>query len=145
VARFRFSADRVEATIVTQRGPTNRAEQPDDPGPHPKRSLPEERLRALADAFGNTGLAKLIGVSASTPGRWISGQHRPRPQSMAQLIALDQTLTRASLIWGPPAVQEWLQGNNSHLAGARPIDALRHGKTSAVLAALDTEMWGGTS
>ena len=131
--------------MVTQRGPTNRADQPDDPGPHPERSLPDERVRALADAFGNTGLAKLIGVSACTPGRWISGRRRPRAQSMAQLIALEQAFARASLIWGPPAVQEWLQGNNSHLAGARPIDALRHGKTSAILDALDTEMWGGTS
>ncbi len=145
MARCRVSADRVEATIVTQRRPTNRPEQPNDPGTHTDHSLPDERVRALADAFGNTGLAKLIGVSASTPARWISGHHRPRPQSMAQLIALEQTLTRAGLIWGPPAVQEWLQGNNSHLAGARPIDALRHGKTSAVLDALDTEMWGGTS
>jgi len=131
--------------MVTRQGPTNWAEQPDDPGPHSKRSLPDERVHALAGAFGTAGLAKLIGVSACTPGRWISGQHRPRPQSMAQLIALDQAFTRASLIWGPPAIQEWLQGNNSHLAGARPVDALRHGKTSAVLAALDTKMWGGTS
>jgi hypothetical protein len=131
--------------MVTQRGPTDRPDQPDDPGTHPERSLPDERLRALAGAFGNTGLATLIGVSASTPGRWIRGRHRPRPQSMVQLIALDRTLTRAGLIWAPPAVHEWLQGNNSHLAGARPVDALRYGRTSAVLAALDTEKWGGTS
>jgi len=131
--------------MVTERGPTNRPDQPSDPGTHTDRSLPDERLRALADAFGNPGLAKLIGVSASTPGRWISGRHRPRPQSMAQLIALDRTFTRACLIWGPPAVQEWLRVNNSNLAGARPVDALRYGRTSAVLAALDTEMWGGAS
>ncbi len=131
--------------MVTERGPTNRPDQPNDPGTHTDHSLPDERLRALADAFGNPGLAKLIGVSASTPGRWISGRHRPRPQSMAQPIALDRTFTRASLIWRPPAVQEWLQGKNSNLAGARPVDALRYGRTSAVLAALDTEMWGGVS
>ena len=131
--------------MVTERGPTNRPDQPNDPGTHTDHSLPDERLRALADAFGNPGLAKLIGVSASTPGRWISGRHRPRPQSMAQLIALDRTFTRASLIWRPPAVQEWLQGKNSNLAGARPVDALRYGRTSAVLAALDIEMWGGAS
>ncbi len=131
--------------MVTERGPTNRPDQPSDPGTHTDRSLPDERLRALADAFGNPGLAKLSGVSASTPGRWISGRHRPRPQSMAQLIALDRTFTRACLIWGPPAVQEWLRVNNSHLAGARPVDALRYGRTSAVLDALDIEMWGGAS
>ncbi len=130
---------------ATERAPTNEPDQPSDPDTHPDRLLPDEHLRSLADVFGNAGLAKLIGVSASTTRRWISGRHRPRQQSMAQLIALDQVFTRASLMWGPRAVHEWLRGNNSHLAGARPVDALRYGRTSAVLRALDTEMWGGAS
>ncbi len=131
--------------MVTEQAPTNQPDQQSDPDTHPARSLPDERLRALVDAFSSAGLAKLIGVSAATPARWVSGQHRPRPQSTAQLVALDQVFRRASLIWGPSAVRRWLWGSNSYLEGARPVDALQYRRTSAVLGALDAEIWGGAS
>ena len=131
--------------MVTEPAPTNQPDRQGDPDTHPARSLPGERLRALVDAFSSAGLAKLIGVSAATPARWVSGQHRPRPQSTAHLVALDQVFRRASLVWGPRAVRRWLWGSNSYLEGARPVDALRYRRTSAVLGALDAEMWGGAS
>ncbi len=56
--------------MVTEQAPTNQPDQQGDPDTHPARSLPDERLRALVDAFSSAGLAKLIGVMSAELENW---------------------------------------------------------------------------
>ncbi len=107
--------------------------------------LAASRVRILVDAFGGAQLAKLIGVSASQPTRWVKGQERPGIAAAPLLIDLEHVLAKARLIWGEEAAKQWLRSPNSYLEGARPLDVLHHRGPSAVLDALDAEMWGGAA
>jgi hypothetical protein len=107
--------------------------------------LAASRVRVLVDAFGGAQLAKLIGVSASQPTRWVKGQERPGIAAAPLLIDLEHVLAKARLIWGEEAAKLWLCSANSYLEGARPLDVLHHRGPSAVLDALEAEMWGGAA
>jgi len=61
------------------------------------------------------------------------------------LIDLEHVLAKARLIWGEDAAKRWLSSANSYLEGARPLDVLQHRGPSAVLDALEAEMWGGAA
>ena len=45
----------------------------------------------------------------------------------------------------PDAADAWLQGHNSHLSGARPLDLLELTEVADVVDALNAEMQGGRS
>jgi len=80
--------------------------------------LAASRVRVLVDAFGGAQLAKLIGVSASQPTRWVKGQERPGIAAAPLLIDLEHVLAKARLIWGEEAAKLWLCSANSYLEGA---------------------------
>jgi hypothetical protein len=107
--------------------------------------LATSRVRVLVDAFGGARLAKLLGVSASQPTRWVKGQERPGVAAAPLLIDLEHVLAKTRLIWGEEAAKQWLRSPNSYLEGARPLDVLHHRGPSAVLDALEAEMWGGAA
>jgi uncharacterized protein (DUF2384 family) len=54
------------------------------------------------------------------------------------ILDLDHVMARATLIWAPQVAIEWLQGSNSHLDGARPIDVLHDRGPNEVVQALDS-------
>lgn len=133
-----ITATKHAKTEVTVRRAGARATAADDP-------LAGSRVRILVDAFGGAQLAKLIGVNASQPTRWAKGQERPGPVAAPLLIDLEHVLAKARLIWGENAAKRWLSSANSYLEGARPLDVLQHRGPSAVLDALEAEMWGGAA
>ena len=59
-----------------------------------------------------------------------------------RLLDLDHVLGRASLVWEPEVVVDWLESPNAFLAGARPIDVLRTHGPADVVAALDATASG---
>jgi uncharacterized protein (DUF2384 family) len=99
----------------------------------------------MADIFGGTRLAELVGVHRSQPSRWIKGTERPGPAAAPILIDLEHVVARARLVWGETAAATWLESANSYLDGARPLDVLRLSGPSSVLEALDAETWGGAA
>lgn len=107
--------------------------------------LSAERVRYLADEFGGTQLAAIVGVHRSQPSRWVKGQERPGPVAAPLLIDLEHVLARARLVWGETAARTWLESANVHLGGGRPIDVLQISGPSPVLEALDAETWGGAA
>lgn len=135
VGRSARSGALQEGAQVGRRG---RSTPADDP-------LSSSRVRYLMDAFGGQALAILTGVSASQPTRWSAGDERPGATAAPLLIDLEHVLAKARLIWGEQAAQQWLVSASSYLGGARPLDALRVHGSSAVLDALDGEMWGGAA
>lgn len=107
--------------------------------------LSAERVRYLAEEFGGTQLAAIVGVNKSQPSRWIKGDERPGPGAAPLLIDLEHVLARARLVWGETAARTWLESTNSYLDGARPIDVLQLSGPSRLLDALDAEAWGGAA
>ena len=79
------------------------------------------------------------------PGRtrWRSGDELPSPAKARELIDLDHIMARARMLWEPEVVQDWLQGPNAYLDGARPIDVLRVRGSAEVLQALDAAAASG--
>jgi hypothetical protein len=53
------------------------------------------------------------------------------------LVDLDHVVARASIIFEPAAVWNWLFGSNSYLEGARPIDVLQIRGAAEVVRALE--------
>ncbi|MFW0784545.1 MbcA/ParS/Xre antitoxin family protein [Gordonia sp. CPCC 206044] len=131
-----MTSARVRDLPTSSRRLTSRSSERNDP-------LAPTRVSYLADSFGKTRLAELIGVSRSQPTRWITGEEHPGPIAGPLLIDLEHIYARARLIWGENAAQVWLTSQNSYLGGARPIDALKLSGAAAVLTALDAETWGG--
>lgn len=102
----------------------------------------ERRAGFLVDTLGVTHTASLLGVSKSQPSRWRSGAERPSPAKARELVDLDHVVARASLLWAPDVVHDWLEGPNPHLDGARPVDVVRVRGSAEVLSALDAEASG---
>ncbi|MGK3708932.1 antitoxin Xre/MbcA/ParS toxin-binding domain-containing protein [Arthrobacter sp. IK3] len=101
------------------------------------------RTKLLIDALGSGAeLARILGVSSSQPSRWMNGIETPGPETGRALVDLDHVMARALMLWKPKAAIEWLQGSNSYLDGARPIDVLRTRGSSEVVDALDAAQSG---
>ncbi|WP_110590200.1 antitoxin Xre/MbcA/ParS toxin-binding domain-containing protein [Microbacterium suaedae] len=89
-------------------------------------------------------LAEALGVSASQPTRWISGEERPSAVNERALVDLNYVLERAQLLWGSEqVVRDWLYGHNGHLGGARPVDVIRLEGATPVIEALEAAWAGG--
>lgn len=103
------------------------------------------RIEAVGAVFNRASVAKFIGVSASQPTRWATGEERPGPDAAHALIDLDYIVARTRLIWGAEAAGIWLESPNAFLSGARPLDVLKADGAAPILEALDAEMWGGAA
>lgn len=98
------------------------------------------RVSHAARVFGsNAKLADWLGVSASSPSRWIAGKATPERELARRVIDLDFVAVRAATVWGPDAINGWLRGQNPFLGGASPLDAIAAGRTADVVAALTGE------
>lgn len=106
-------------------------------------AVPQQRAGFLIRALGSqTRVAELLEVSRSQPGKWSKGEESPSPERARELIDLDHVVARVVSWLGPDMTISWLNGSNSFLDGARPIDVLRVRGSSEVVDALDAEMSG---
>lgn len=100
--------------------------------------LATTRTELLVRALGNvTRVADCLGVSRTAVSRWRAGTLLPTLVQARLLVDLDHVVARASIIFEPPSVWNWLSGSNSYLEGARPIDVLQISGAGEVVRALD--------
>lgn len=105
---------------------------------------PVARTAELAEVLGGvTALARALGVSPSQPSRWRAGKEEPSLEIARRLIDLDHVVARASLVWHPSVVPNWLQSPNAFLDGQTPLGVLRARGPAEVLVALDAFESGG--
>jgi uncharacterized protein (DUF2384 family) len=123
--------------IQTARAPST-AKATARPGRVPQAA---ERTNFLIETLGSGAeLARLLGVNRSQPAQWRSGKESPGPVAAQRLVDLDYVVAKALLIWPPKAAIDWLEGTNSYLDGARPIDVLRLRGSADVVRALEVAM-----
>lgn len=82
------------------------------------------------------GGGPLFGDNAARLGRDIV------EKSLARDVAAVRVRLRE--LWTEPAIDVWLNSPNSHLEGARPIDALALNGVETVMDAIDVEVAGGS-
>jgi hypothetical protein len=100
------------------------------------------RVESARRAFASdTELAELAGVHRSNVTRWKQGE-RPAPENVQLIVGLDVVVTLLSQFLDPRSVPKWLRGFNAHLGGRRPLDVLRAGRLSEVIAAIEAERQG---
>lgn len=100
--------------------------------------LAATRTELLVQALGNvTRVAECLGVSRTVVSRWRAATLLPTLAQARLLVDLDHVMARASIIFEPSAIWNWLTGPNSYLQGARPIDVLQIRGAGDVVRALD--------
>ncbi len=104
---------------------------------------PEQRTEFLIDSVGGvTELARTLGVSASQPSRWRTGEDVPSPEVASRLLDLDHVVALAMQAWDPAVVMDWLTTANGFLDGARPVEVLRQRGSAEVIDALKATLSG---
>lgn len=101
-----------------------------------------DRYRSARRAFeSDAELAELIGVHRSNVVRWKQGESAAS-ENLELLLALDVAVSLLSGFLAPAAIRTWLHGVNAHLGNRRPLDVLKHGRLSEVVAAIEAEKQG---
>jgi len=90
----------------------------------------------MTDEKSTSGGGPLFGDDAARLGRDI----------VEKSVAPDVAAVRARLreLWTDPVIDVWLTSTNSHLDGARPIDAIALNGVETVMDAIDVEIAGGS-
>jgi uncharacterized protein (DUF2384 family) len=101
-----------------------------------------ERLDSIASVLGSdAAVAEVLGVSRAQPGRWRGGQ-APDPDNRDRIIGLDAVIALLSGFLAESSIPKWLNGVNAHLDNRRPINVLREGRVSDVIAAIEAQKSG---
>jgi transcriptional regulator with XRE-family HTH domain len=96
------------------------------------------RLAAARRAFpSDAQLAEALGVDRAQVTRWREGRTTPGVDAAARLVGLDTVVELLSGYLEPASIPRWLQGVNAHLDNRRPVDLLREGRLSPVIAAIE--------
>ncbi|MHB8246991.1 MAG: hypothetical protein ACYDGN_16915 [Acidimicrobiales bacterium] len=103
---------------------------------------PDVRASQVVRVLGNRRAAALLGVAESQPSRWRKALEVPSSQVAPMLVDLDHIIARLQLIWDEEVIGDWLEGTNTFLDGARPIDVLRVNGSVPVLEAIEAEAAG---
>ena len=108
--------------------------------------LARERSAFVVDQLGGARSAgRLLGVAASQPSRWASGQAVPSGRHARVIADLDHVFAVAHQVWAPGVARDWMTSANAHLDGARPIDVVRQRGSGEVVDALRAEAAGAYS
>ena len=100
------------------------------------------RYASARRAFSSDAeLARALDVHRSQISRWKRGEP-PEPGNEDRLRDLDVVVSLLSGFLDESAIPDWLHAFNAHLAGRRPIDVLRIGRLSEVVAAIEAERSG---
>lgn len=100
------------------------------------------RYASARRAFSSDAeLARALDVHRSQISRWKRGEP-PEPLNEERLRDLDVVVSLLSGFLDESAIPDWLHGFNAHLGNRRPIDVLRTGRLSEVVAAIEAERSG---
>ena len=104
--------------------------------------LAAARYHSVRRAFpSDAALAQALRVDRSRVTRWKRGES-PSPHHAEQLLRLDAVVSLLAGFLEPAVVPDWLHGTNAHLGHRRPLDVLRQGRLSEVIAAIEAERSG---
>lgn len=96
------------------------------------------RLESARKAFtSDAKLAEALGVDRAQLKRWREGVTEPGLENAERVVGLDTAVTLLSGYLEPTSVPKWLMGYNAHLGDRRPVDLLREGDLSGVIAAIE--------
>lgn len=96
------------------------------------------RLDSARRAFpSDAQVAEALGVDRAQVKRWYEGTTVPGPESADRIIGLDAVVELLSGHLEPSSIAKWLGGFNAHLGDRRPLDVLRQGSLSEVIAAIE--------
>lgn len=96
-----------------------------------------QKVQFLAEHLrSQSELARLLQVDRSRVSRWLKSE-TPDPENKAKLEALEYVFSRLTAFLHPETAEKWLFGTNAHLGNRRPIDLLRDGRVSEVIAAVE--------
>lgn len=108
----------------------------------PTRALVKQRYQVAKVAFpDDADLARSLGVHRSAVVRWKRGE-TPAPENWEQLVGLDTVVSLLQNFLELRSIPKWLRGINAHLGERRPIDVIRQGRLSEVIAAIEAEKAG---
>ena len=82
-------------------------------------------------------MADALGVDRAQVKRWREGKTTPGVDVAARLVGLDAVVELLHAHLEPRSILKWLTGPNAHLSDRRPIDLLRQGNLSEVIAAVE--------
>ncbi|MGH7464144.1 MAG: antitoxin Xre/MbcA/ParS toxin-binding domain-containing protein [Longimicrobiales bacterium] len=110
-------------------------------GSTPKRGVAHYyalRLESARRAFDSDAkVAEALGVNRAQVKRWREGETEPGPGNAERVIGLDAAVELLSGYLEPSSAAKWLMGHNAHLGDRRPVDLLREGNLSGVIAAIE--------
>ncbi|HXC25647.1 MAG TPA: hypothetical protein VNU46_07005 [Gemmatimonadaceae bacterium] len=95
--------------------------------------------RAVFDSDAEMALA--FGVDRSNMVRWKAGAPLSADNA-SRLQAFDVVVSLLVGFLAPTTIPKWLRGVNAHLGNRRPIDVLRTGRLSEIVAAIENERSG---
>ena len=106
------------------------------------KSLIRQRYHVAKVAFpDDADLARSLGVHRSAVVRWKRGE-APAAKNWEQLVGLDTVVSLLEGFLEVASIAKWLRGINAHLGDRRPIDVIRLGRLSEVVAAIEAEKAG---
>jgi hypothetical protein len=106
------------------------------------KSLVKQRYQVAKLAFpDDADLARSLGVHRSAVVRWKRGE-APARENWEQLVGLDTVVSLLQGFLETASIAKWLRGINAHLVDRRPIDVIRQGRLSEVVAAIEAEKAG---
>jgi hypothetical protein len=96
----------------------------------------------VRSAFASdAAIAEFAGIDRSRVTRFKQGKNL-EPETAALLDAVGATVTQLRGFLDDDAIPEWLRGANAHLGHRAPLDVLRTGRLSEVIAAIEAEKGG---
>jgi len=96
------------------------------------------RLESARRAFtSDAQVADALGVDRAQVKRWREGETEPGPGNAERVVGLDAAVELLSGYLAPSSIPKWLMGVNAHLGDRRPVDLLRQGNLSEVIAAIE--------
>ncbi len=95
-----------------------------------------QKVAALAQDFrSQRRLADALGVSPAQVSRWLRGQGIDE-RNTERIEVLEVVMAQLLRLFEPDAAEAFLYGVNAHLGNRRPIDMIRMGRMTDVLAAI---------
>jgi transcriptional regulator with XRE-family HTH domain len=96
------------------------------------------RLESARRAFpSDAKVAEALGVNRAQVTRWREGETEPGPGNAERVVALDAAVELLTGLLELPSIGKWLMGQNAHLGDRRPVDLIRDGNLSEVIAAIE--------